>query len=414
MTTEMTPTEGIVSDDRWPDISYQHLRDPDEAHRVIAEARRHGTVALGPFGPEVLGYSLVRTVLRDPRFATATGLGLDVQGISSGPLWDRATQSILSLDGEAHHRLRRLVAGAFTPRAAARLRESIVSTITGLVDPLTAVGGCDVVSDVARLYPTAIICALLGVPDEDWRLFSDWADEIMKLFDFNAAADAPAILGAWQQLDDYLEDMINRRRRDLTDDLLSDLIRAEQDGDRLSHDELLMLAAALLNAGTDTTRNQLAAAVQVLAAHPDQWALLADHPEMAEKAVHEVMRYYPVLLSTGRKAAADVELDGMRIPAGTLLFANTAAANRDPAVYDDPHRLDISRDAAPAMLTFGGGMHYCLGAHLARLELAEALRVITGRWSCPVSVSAGPWKVMAGITGPTELIVEFGAARSPR
>jgi cytochrome P450 len=400
-----------VFDAGLPDIAYQHLNNPDEAHRAIAAARRQATIAVGPYGPEVLSYELVRTVLRDPRFVTAQGLGLDIQGITSGPLWDRVMQNILGLDGAEHHRLRRLVSKAFAPRAAERLHNLIVDTITDLVEPLTRVGRCDVVNDIARRYPTPIICALLGAPRHDWELFSDWADDIKKLFDWNVANDGPAILTAWQHLDDYLEVMVAERRHHLTDDLVSDLIRAEDDGDRLNHGELLMLAAALLVAGTDTTRNQLAAGVQALCDHPDQWALLAAHPELAANAVHEVMRYYPIVFGTIRRAAEAVELDGVVIPAGTLVIANTAAANRDPAMYASPQRLDISRDDPPAMLTFGGGVHYCLGAHLARLELTEALRVITRRMPNPARTAPAPWKAMTGITGPTNLAIEFDPMR---
>jgi len=223
------------------------------------------------------------------------------------------------------------------------------------------------------------------------------------------ANDGPAIMEAWDQLDAYLEDMIARRRHTLSDDLISDLIRAEDDGDRLTHDELLMLAATLLAAGTDTTRNQLAAAVQVLCEHADQWALLAAHPELAPNAVHELMRYCPVVFGTIREAAEDVELGGVMIPAGTLVLANTASANRDPAVYVDPERFDITREDPPAMLTFGGGVHYCLGAHLARLELTEALRVVTRRMPNPHRTAPAPWKAISGITGPTTLTIKFDA-----
>ena len=296
---------------------------------------------------------------------------------------------------------------AFAPRGAERLRTRIVDVITGLVDPLTTVGHCDVVCDIARRYPTPVICALLGAPPEDWQLFSDWTDDIKKLFDWNVANDGPAILAAWDQLDAYLEDLIARRRASLADDLISDLIRAEDDGDRLTHDELLMLCATLLGAGTDTTRNQLAAAVQVLCANPDQWALLAQHPGLASNAVHELMRYYPIIFGTIRRAAEDIELAGVCIPAGTLVLANTAAANRDPCVYDHPDRLDITREDPPAMLTFGGGVHYCLGSHLARLELTEALRVITQRMPSPRRTGPAPWKSISGITGPTTVPLEF-------
>ena len=173
----------------------------------------------------------------------------------------------------------------FTPRAAERLRTLASDIITGLVEPFTLVGHCEFVADIARSYPTPVICALLGAPPEDWQLFSDWVDDIKKLFEWNVVNDEPLILAAWNELDAYLEDLIARRRASLTDDLISDLIRAEDDGDRLTHDEMLMLCSTLLGAGTDTTRNQLAAAIQVLAAHPDQWNLVARHPEMVPDAL---------------------------------------------------------------------------------------------------------------------------------
>ena len=168
-----------------------------------------------------------------------------------------------------------------------------------------------------------------------------------------------------------------------------------------------MLAAGLLMAGTDTTRNQLAASVHALCDHPDQWALLAEHPELATNAVEETMRHSPIASATLRIALEDVEIAGVIIPAGTLVIANTAAANRDPAVYDDPDRLDITRKGAPAMLTFGGGMHYCLGANLARLELAEALAIMTQRMTNARRTGPAPWKPLTGLSGPTTLPIEF-------
>ena len=392
-----------------PVVEYEQVQDPDDAHRLIRKAREQSPIAFGAHGPEVLTYDLVRILLRDDRFAMPKGIGLAAQGITSGPVWDRAVKGLLSLDGAEHHRLRRLVSKAFTPKAAARLRTTCVEVINELVDQHTSAGHCDMVADIARQYPIAIICALLGVPHQHWQQFSDWADDIFKLFAWNVANDAPDILRAWEELDAYLDGMVARRRDALTEDLLSDLIRAEVDGDRLTHEELLMLAGGILMAGTDTTRNQLAAAVQVLCDHPDQWALLAENPELAPGAVEELMRFSPIIFSTMRVAVEDVELAEFTIPAGTLVIPNTAAANRDPAVYDEPERLDITRDSPPAMLTFGGGIHYCLGAHLARIELAEALTVITRRMPNPRSTGASPWKPMIGITGPVTLPIAFDA-----
>jgi cytochrome P450 len=404
MTTSICPT---VWEAGLPSIAYDHLTDPDEAHRVIGQARWQGPIAMGPHGPEVLSYELVRAVLRDSRFAPAVKPVMAAQGITSGPVWDRANQSILGLTGETHHRLRRLVSKAFNPRSAERLRTLIVDVMTELIDPLAAAGRCEVVANIARRYPTPIICALLGVPRQEWQLFSAWADDIKKIFEWNVANDGPVIEAAWAELDAYLEEMLAQRRDNLTDDLISDLIRAEEGGDRLSRRELVVLASTLLIAGTDTTRNQLAAAVYFLCKHPDQWALLGEHPELAGNAVNELMRYVPIVFALVRVAAEDVDLGGVTIPAGSLVVANIAAAHRDPAVYDDPDRLDITREPSTPILSFGSGAHYCLGSHLARLELIEALRIITKRMPNPRRSGTAHWKQMTGITGPTTLPLEF-------
>jgi cytochrome P450 len=202
---------------------------------------------------------------------------------------------------------------------------------------------------------------------------------------------------------------VARRRRGLTDDLLSDLIRAEDDGDRLDADELRMLAAGLLLAGTDTTRNQLAASVDVLCEHPEQWALLRDRPELATRAVEETMRHSPVACGVLRTVVEDVELGGVIWPAGTLIVVNTFAANRDTTKYEDPGRLDITREGSPPILTFGGGAHYCLGANLARLELAEALKVLARRMPELKRAGPAPWKPILGMSGPTSLPIEFSS-----
>jgi len=390
-----------------PTIDYQDNGNPDDYHSALAEAQRQGPIALGSYGPEVLSYDLARTVLRDSRFVMPAGVGLVIQGITSGPVWERVTKQLLSLDGAKHQRLRRLVAKAFTPRAAERMRRACVEVITDLVDRHTSAGHCDVVADIARPYPVPIICSLLGAPRQDWPLFSDWVTDLAKSLSMNVAEHQPAIVRAWQSMEAYLEELIAARRRSLTDDVISELIRAEYDGDRLTHDELVSLLVILFIGGTDTTRNQLAAAVQTLIGHPDQWELLAARPELAPQAVEELMRHSPVNFRILRKTVTDVELAGVRFPAGSVVIANTAAANRDPAVFDHPERLDILREGAPAMLAFGGGVHYCLGTHLARVELAEALRVITARLPNPRRIGPAPWKPITELSGPTTLPIEF-------
>jgi cytochrome P450 len=396
-----------VSEADLPTLSYEQAPNLDAAYRDIQRALRQGPIAMGSHGPEVLGYELVRTTLRDSRFRPPPGLGLEAQGITSGPLWDRVIASLLSVNGADHARLRRLVSKAFTPRAVGRLDATITDIIDELIDPLAAAGRCEVVEDIARPYPVPVICELLGAPRGDWQLFSDWADSFFKTFTWNAAEYQPEILAAWGELDDYVDGMVAERRRDLTDDLISDLIRAEDDGDRLTIEELRMLAGGILMAGTDTTRNQVAAAVDAFCDHPDQWELLAEHPELAMNAVEEVMRYYPVVFGAMRMASEDVEIDGVVIPAGTFVTVNTASANRDPRIYDEPDRLDITRQGAPPMQTFGAGAHYCLGANLARRELAEALAVMSRRMRNIRRAGSAAWKPMIGITGPALLPIEF-------
>lgn len=392
-----------------PTLSYDPEETPAQVYPRLRAAQRQAPVAIGPHGPEVLSYRLVRSVLRDPRFQIPPGINLLAQGIDSGPLWDKVANSLLCLEGDAHHRLRSLCSKAFTPRTVARLHDTMAGVMNELVDQVADAGRCDVVTAIARPYPVPIICALLGAPREDWQQFSLWADDVFKAFSFTVDLRAvePVVMRAWRELDDYVDQMVERRRDSLTDDLLSDLIRAEDEGDRLDAAELRMLAGGLLLAGTDTTRNQVAASVQVLCEHPEQWELLRRRPELAMRAVEETMRHSPIACGTLRLVVEDAELDGYSFPAGTAVLVNTFAANRDPAVYDDPDRVDITRDAAPPILTFGGGVHYCLGANLARREIAEALNVLANRLRNPRMAGPAPWKPMVSLSGPKSLPIAF-------
>ena len=393
-----------------PTVAYEEATTPDEAHRNLRKALEQAPIAIGAHGPEILSYPLVRETLRDPRFQVPPGLGLETQGITSGPLWQRASTSLLAMNGDDHNRLRRLVSKAFTPRSVTRLDDIIIDVIAGLVEPLASQGCCEAVTDIARPYPVPIISALLGAPRKDWRLFSDWADDFFKLFTWNVAEYEDDILTAWGELDDYIDGMVATRRESLTDDLISEMIRAEDDGDRLTIGELRMLAAGILMAGTDTTRNQVAAALDVFCDHPEQWELLAQHPELAMKAVEEVMRFCPVVFGAMRMTTEDVELAGVRIPAGTFVTCNTAAANHDAGVYSEPERFDIAREDAPPMQTFGAGAHYCLGANLARREIADALTMLSSRLRNLRHDGLASWKPMVGITGPATLPISFDAA----
>jgi cytochrome P450 len=402
----VTTIDPTVFDAELPVVAYHGARRPEQVHAILAAARQKSSIGMGPFGPELLSYDLVRMALHDSRFGMPAANGLAMQGVTSGPLWDRVSELIVGVDGERHRRLRRLVSRAFTPRAAERMRSACHTIITELVDRC-ADGRCDVVFDIARPYPVPIICAMLGVPRDDWDLFCDWLKGIGKAFGPTAPASEALIVQVWQQMDDYLDGLIAHRRRARSDDLLSELIRTGGGDDRLRRREILDLIAVLLVAGTDTMRNQLAAAVEVLIDHPDQWTLLAQRPDLVPAAVAEVMRHSPASMSAIRIAREDVVADGLVIPAGTCVVVNTASANRDPEYFGQPERFDVTREGPPAMLTFGGGAHQCLGTHLARVELAEALTVLSRRMPGIRRTGPAPWRPILGIAGPTTLPIAF-------
>src|SRR5687767_6256980 len=218
----------------------------------------------------------------------------------------------------------------------------------------------------------------------------------------------PQIKAAFDELDLYIRSMVERRRSQPADDLLSDLIAAEDAGDKLSLDELVMLCQSVLMAGTDTTRNQLACSVALLADHPDQWKMLAAKPEVAAGAVEETMRHLGAVRGTARIASEDIEYRDVVFPQGALVNTSLATANMDPSVYPDPHAFDITREVTAPHMTFGSGIHYCLGASLARAELQEALPILARRMPNMAVDGVVEWKPpTVGIWGPSRLPLRF-------
>ena len=387
------------------------LYDPEGLGREqrlarLLECQREHWLTRTPLGYGVMRYADIVAILRERRFHSALSLIPQMQGMSQS--MEERRPSILSMEGDEHTRVRRLVAPAFTPAAANRLRPYMGEVIGELIDAVAPRGECDLVADVCDPYPIPIICELLGAPREDWERFSRWATDIFRIFNQNLAEDLPAIEQAGGELDEYVRALVERRRAEPGDDLLSALIAAEEAGDRLSTEELVMLAEAVLMAGTDTTRNQLACCVALFGAYPEQWARFVADPSLAPRVVDETMRYLGAVQGTLRVASEDIEYRDAVFPRGTLVFASLAAANRDGAVYPEPMDFDITREASAPHMTFGSGIHYCLGAHLARAELQEALVVLATR--LPNLAPAGPveWKPDTfGIWGPARLPVRW-------
>ena len=378
---------------------------------ALDEARAQHWLARTPLGFAVMGYNDVTAILRDRRFHSALSLLPGMAGVD-GPVRERQQRSILAMEGDEHNRLRRLASPAFTPRATDRLRPFMREVINDLIDLVAVKGRCEFVADICDPYPIPIICELLGAPKQDWKLFSGWATDIFRIFNNDIANDLTAIQTAMRELDRYVESMIEQRRQQPADDLLSRLIAVEEEGDRMTTSELTMMTEAVLMAGTDTTRNQLACAIALFARHPDQWTVLADNPDLAPQAVEEVMRHLGTVRSTLRVAAEDIEYRDIVFPASTLVMASLAGANHDPVLWPDPDSFDITRPASGApQMTFGSGIHFCLGASLARAELQEALPILAARMPDLRVDGTIHWKPpTVGIWGPQELPIAFGPA----
>jgi cytochrome P450 len=388
-----------------------HLAGVDRAaaRRQLEAAREQHWLVRDPLGYTVTRHQDVVAILRDRRFHSAMSLIPQMAGVTDQRFLSRRRVSILSMEGDDHARVRRLVAPAFSPKAADRLRPFMREVVTGLVDPIAPTGRTELVADVCEPYPIPIICELLGAPKQDWKLFSAWATDIFRIFNGNVVDDLSKIMAAQDELDAYVRDMIDQRRSSPTDDLLSALIAAEEAGDRLTTSELVMLAEAVLMAGTDTTRNQLACTVALYTANPEGWARLAEDPAVAAGAVEESMRHLGAVRGTARFASEDIEYRGVVFPAGTLVGTALSVANFDPEAFPDPDAFDEGRGPVPPQLTFGSGIHHCLGASLARAELQEALPILAR--AMPDLRLDGPieWKPESfGIWGPSRLLLRFG------
>lgn len=390
-----------------PEIDMFGLERDEAVATLLAAQEQHWLVRM-PLGYAVTRYEDAVAVLRDRRWHSATALMSQMAGVDDSEFEGRQQRSILSMEGPEHARLRRLVAPAFTPKAADRLRPFMREVINGLVDTVAEQGRCELVDDICEPYPIPIVCQLLGAPKEDWKLFSQWATDIFRIFNNDIVNDLPRINAAFAELDDYVRALIDERRTRPADDLLSDLIALEESGDKLSTDEVVMLSEAVLMAGTDTTRNQLACSVALLLGHPEQWASLVAEPELAASTVEETMRHLGAVRGTARFASEEIEYRDVTFPSGTLLAVSLATANFDPDVFGADRGVDVTRHAPAVQLTFGSGIHYCLGAALARAELQEALPLLARRMPNLELDGEIEWKpATVGIWGPARLPLRF-------
>jgi cytochrome P450 len=298
------------------------------------------------------------------------------RGDSQGP-----GEFMLQQDPPNHTRLRKLVSKAFTPRAVESWRPRVRAIVAEQLGPALEAGAMDVVSELALPVPATLICELLGVPVADRDRFTVWtADATHGLAGNTAPPEVQErAIAAAQALGGYFSALIEDRRKHLTDDLLSVLIRAEEEGDRLTPTELIVQSIGLLIAGFETTIGLIGNGAAAFARYPEQRERVRANPELVPNAVEECLRFDGPIGMTVRVLHEDAVFDGRRIPADTEVFAILWGANRDPAVFAEPDRFDVARPNARDHLAFGGGTHLCLGAHLARMEAQEALGALVTR-----------------------------------
>jgi cytochrome P450 len=288
---------------------------------------------------------------------------------------------MLQADPPTHTRLRKLVAKAFTPRAVEAWRPRARVLVAELLDEALAAGEADLVAGLALPVPATLICGMLGIPISDRDRFTTWtADATHGLAgDLAEPARQQRALAGGIALASYISARVEERRRSLGDDLLSELIRAEEAGDRLSPGELITQAVGLLIAGFETTIGLIGNGAIALARHPAEADKLRAQPDLVPNAVEECLRYDGPIAITGRILHEEAEFDGLRVAPDTEILAMLWSANRDPDRFPDPDRFDVARANAREHLAFGGGTHLCLGAHLARMEAQEALGALVQR-----------------------------------
>jgi len=389
-----------------------HRADPyPRYHRLRDEAPVYFHPRLGVW---ILSrYEDAVGVLRDPRFLANRTRSQAFQRTDPfrdlpPVMRDGIYKSLLMTDAPQHTRLRKLVNKAFTPRGVEGLAPRVEILVEELLDRMAHRAGrgepVELVRDLAYPLPVTVIAELLGVPVEDRERFKAWSTRLRVLLDPVAAvAGMKEAVRAYEEMESYFRELFEARRRAPRDDLLSRLVAAEVDGDRLDEVEMLALCALILGAGHETTTNLIANAVLALLGHPDERKRLQDDPGGMERAVEEFLRYDSPVQATDRVASEACEIGGRRIEPGLFVVTLLGAANRDPARFPEPDRLDLARDDG-SHLSFGQGAHFCLGAHLARVEARIALAGLLRRFpDFTGPLSPAGWIPSTVLRGPVAL-----------
>jgi len=331
----------------------------------------------------------VRSCLRDRRLGRNFRHVLAPEEIGVPPLdprwqafWDSERWSLLWLEPPDHTRLRKLVAAAFTPRSVEALRDPAHALARELLEPLAEAGEMELLYDYAQPYSIAVICRMLGVPLDRHRDLLDWSHRMVKMYEFEVPLEAAqAANQAAAEFQEYVHELIGERRANPREDMVTALVQARVDGGRLSDDEIVSTVIVLLNAGHEASVNTLGNGMRAFARHPDQWQRVVDGSVPAAAAGEEMIRFDPPLQLFERWVLTeDFAVGDVSIPRGAKIALLFGAANRDPRVFERPDEFDVARENAVQHIGFGGGIHVCIGAPLARIELEASLEALRRTW----------------------------------
>ena len=383
------------------------LADPafDVTSAAVHEAREESFWARSSYGYAVLRHAEVTALLKDRRFRQGNAKWPAQNGIHSGMFSDWWQQTLLSLEGQDHLRLRRLLNPAFKQGVVTAMVPGFTQLAHELVDGFSERGSVELVKEFAEPYSSRILCRLLGLPETEWEQVAHWADDLGKSFGVRVKEDLPRIEAALEGLYGYCDAVVRDRTENPRDDLVTTLVQHQQAGS-LSAEELSVALVFLAFAGMETTRNQITLAVQTLLAHPDQWRLLGERPDLGRNAVEEVMRVNPTVTWITREALEDVDLgDGLELKEGDIVQVLSHSAGTDPRAQPDPS-FDIEVEH-PMHMGFGGGVHHCLGHWVARMDMAVALPILAARMPDARPDGPGVWLPVSGNTGAISYPITF-------
>ncbi|MFT6438117.1 MAG: cytochrome P450 [Candidatus Azotimanducaceae bacterium] len=341
----------------------------EDPYPALNHLRENAVVNLTPVGTyRVTRFDDIKNVFKDANTSMTLANG---ESPNFHPLDERGSfrDFVLNLDDDAHLRLRKLLYKSFNNRVVRRFEVAAVDIVEKTMLRALQQGGMDVIEDLAHLVPSQIVCRIMGVPDEDRELFSRWTAARTNAFfaKFLPAEIIASLVQAGNDMADYFDVMVKARRKDLKDDLISELIRAEEGGDRMLDGEIVVQAIGIIVAGFETTIGLIGNGTRALVEHPDQLALLRERPDLTNNCIEECLRYDTPILFNWRVLREPYQIDDVLIPADAVVWQMLACANRDPRQFNDPDRFQIDRQDV-AHLSFGGGSHFCLGNMLAKVE----------------------------------------------